>query len=179
MKRKIKVHLGNNRVDERVISYIPGRYILAFSITLFEVLAIIAVMIALCLYIPYFYIAVGITTFVVELKIISSNDNPDYKIPWMIFVLVIPVAGLMLYLIFGSRKLKKKFLKRLKQMKDLSYKIEDKKLFEDLENENPTAIKRDIDETICKSIAITPKMLKTNLFNKFFRALVRIFAPML
>ena len=40
-------------------------------------------------------------------------------------------------------------------------------------------LKIDIDTTISKSIEITPQMLKTNLFNRFFRALVRIFAPML
>jgi len=40
-------------------------------------------------------------------------------------------------------------------------------------------IKQDINNTINKSIEITPKMLKTNILNRFFRALVRIFAPML
>ena len=40
-------------------------------------------------------------------------------------------------------------------------------------------LKSDIVDTINKSIEITPKMLKTNIFNKIFRALVRIFAPML
>ena len=40
-------------------------------------------------------------------------------------------------------------------------------------------IKRDIDETLSKSIEIKKEMLKINIFNRFFRALVRIFAPML
>jgi len=139
MKRKIKISLGNDKVEERVINYIPGRYIVAFAITLFEVLAIIAIMVVLCVFVPYFYIAVGITTFAVELKIIASDDNPDYKIPWMLFVLIIPVAGLMLYFIFGSRKLKKKYVKRLEKLKSLSYKQDDTKLLEQLEKENPIA----------------------------------------
>ena len=40
-------------------------------------------------------------------------------------------------------------------------------------------LKDDINSTLNKSIEITPKMLKTNLFNRLFRAIVRIFAPML
>ena len=40
-------------------------------------------------------------------------------------------------------------------------------------------IKKDIDETLNKSILISNDMLKTNLFSRFIRALVRIFAPML
>ncbi len=102
MKRKIKLDLGNGKIKEREINYIPVRYIIAFSITILEVLAIIGVMVALCIFVPYFYIAVAITTFAVELKIIASDDNPDYKIPWMLFVLIMPVAGLMLYFIFGA-----------------------------------------------------------------------------
>ena len=90
------------------------------------------------MFVPYFYIAVGATTFAVELKIISSDDNPDYKIPWMLFVLIIPVVGLMLYFIFGSRKLKNKYLKRLQNLKSLSYKQDDSHLLNQLENENPT-----------------------------------------
>ena len=139
MKRKIKVNLGNNKVEEREINYIPVRYIFAFLITIFEVLAIIGVMIALCMFVPYFYIAVGITTFAVEIKIVASDDNPDYKIPWMLLVIIIPVAGLMLYFIFGSRKLKKKYVKRLESLKSLSYKQEDKELLEQLEKENQIA----------------------------------------
>ena len=139
MKRKVKVSLGNGKFKEREINYIPFRYIIAFFITLLEVLGIIGVMVALCIFVPYFYIAVGITTFVVELKIIASDDNPDYKIPWMLFVLIIPIAGLMLYFIFGSRKLKPKFIKRLKELKDLSYKKDNSDILEKLSQEDQQA----------------------------------------
>lgn len=40
-------------------------------------------------------------------------------------------------------------------------------------------LKNDIEDTLSKSIEIVPNILKTNVFNRFFRALVRIFAPML
>ncbi len=139
MKRKIKLDIGNGKFKEQEVNYIPVRYIIAFAITLFEVLAIIGVMIALCIFVPYFYIAVGITTFAVELKIIASDDNPDYKIPWMLFVLIIPIAGLMLYFIFGSRKLKPKFIKKLKELKNLSYNKDSSNLLKKLKQENSQA----------------------------------------
>lgn len=139
MKKKYKIHKGNI-VEEKEINYIPVRYIFAFLITIIEVLLIIGVMIALCMFVPYFYIAVGITTFAVELKIIASSDNPDYKIPWMLVVLIIPIAGLMLYFIFGSRKLKKKYIKKLENLKRLSYKHDDTQILKQLENENSIAL---------------------------------------
>jgi len=81
----------------------------------------------------------AITTFLTELKIIASDDNPDYKIPWMLVVLVVPVVGLMLYFIFGPRKLKKKYIKRLSDLRNFSYKRNDSILLEKLNKENPYA----------------------------------------
>jgi len=115
MKRKYKVRINNKDV-EREINYIPVRYIIAIMITVFEILAVIGILVALCYYVPYFYILAWLTEIGCIIKIISSDDNPDYKIPWLLFVLIIPIAGFMLYLIFYSRKLQKKYIRRLKEM---------------------------------------------------------------
>lgn len=40
-------------------------------------------------------------------------------------------------------------------------------------------LKSDMEETLRKSIEVTPEMLKANLLQRFIRAVVRIFAPML
>ena len=40
-------------------------------------------------------------------------------------------------------------------------------------------LKADIEDTLDKSIFVTNDMLKTNLLQRFIRAVVRIFAPML
>ncbi len=40
-------------------------------------------------------------------------------------------------------------------------------------------LKRDIEESMAKSIEVTPDMLKTGLVTRFIRSVVRIFAPML
>ncbi|MBQ7408301.1 MAG: PLDc_N domain-containing protein [Clostridia bacterium] len=55
------------------------------------------------------------------MAIIASNDNPEYKIPWLLFVLILPIAGFMLYFIFYSRKLKKKFFRRLENLYSVKY----------------------------------------------------------
>lgn len=120
MKRKIKYNTGT-KVIEREVNYIPVRYIIAILITILEILAIIGIVIGLCYYIPYFYIAALLTTIVCELKIIASDDNPDYKVPWMLVILVIPIAGFMLYFLFSSRKLNKKYIKRLEYLKNNKY----------------------------------------------------------
>ncbi len=138
MKKKIKYYAGK-QVKEREINYIPVRYIFAMLITVFELLAIIGVVFALCYFVPYFYLLALATQIGVVVKIVASDDNPDYKVPWLLFVLILPVAGFMLYFIFASRKLKKKYIKRLKELRSLGYDQGDSQVFDRLKNESPVA----------------------------------------
>lgn len=123
MKRTIKVKNNKNETVEKQITYIPMRYIIAIMLTIFEIIAIIGVLLVCILYIPYFYIAVIITEIVVILSLISRNDNPDYKIPWLIVVLVIPVVGFMLYFLFYNRKLNKKYINKVYDLKNRNNKL--------------------------------------------------------
>ena len=114
MKKNIKVYDKGKYIDKE-INYIPLRYIFAILITVLEILLIIGVMVALALYMPYFYIAIILTVVCVVISIICSNDNPDYKVPWLLFVIVVPIVGFMSYFLFYKRKLDKKYTKRLNE----------------------------------------------------------------
>ena len=138
MKKKYTVKTGNETI-EREYNYIPVRYIIAVLITLFEILAIIGIVIACCYYIPYFYVAAFLTEVFCVIKIIASDDNPDYKVPWLLFVLILPIAGFMIYFLFYSRKLQRKFVRRLNELKSYQYKKDREEAIGKLEGENPHA----------------------------------------
>ena len=138
MKQKYRYFDGQKQV-EREYAYIPCRYIAAVLITLSEIAAVIASVILLCVFVPYFYILCYITSFACILKIVASDDNPDYKVPWILVVLLIPVAGFMIYFMFYSRKLQKRFVKRLGAMKANTYRQDDRELFDKLNEENSVA----------------------------------------
>jgi len=138
MKRTYRYQTGDTTI-EREYNYIPVRYIIAMLITVLEVAAIIGIVIACCYYIPYFYLAAWATEIACVIRIIASDDNPDYKIPWLLFVLILPVAGFMLYFIFYNRTLQKLFVRRLQALKDRGYKKEDSALSDALKQQSPTA----------------------------------------
>lgn len=138
MKKKYQYRAGD-KIIEREYSYIPVRYIIAVLITVFEIAAIIGVMIAICIYVPYFYILCYVTAFACIIKIVASDDNPDYKVPWVLFVLVVPIAGFMLYFMFYSRKLQKKFVRRLSELERYDYEKDDSDSKSALAKENPVA----------------------------------------
>ncbi|MBR2375534.1 MAG: cardiolipin synthase [Clostridia bacterium] len=138
MKRNYKIKQGKKTV-ERSYTYVPARFIFAVLITVFEVCAIIGVVALLCYFVPYFYLAALVTQIVCVIKIIASNDNPEYKIPWLLFVLILPIAGFMLYFLFYSRSFSQKYVRRLKKLYGRQYPENDERLFAALKAENLTA----------------------------------------
>lgn len=138
MKKKIQYDV-NGKTVEREYNYIPVRYIIAMAITVIEIVAIIGIVVVLCYYVPYFYVAAWLTEIACVIRIIASDDNPDYKVPWLLFVLILPIAGFMLYFIFSSRTLKKKYVRRLVALKEGSYKKEDSEALAALATEDQMA----------------------------------------
>lgn len=138
MKKKNKYHVNKKKIESSN-SYIPIRYIFAASISLLEVLLVICTVVALCYFVPFFYLLAYLTQIFCVLNIIASNDNPDYKIPWLLLVIILPIVGFMLYFLFYSRKLKKKYIKRLKYLYEKGYEKDDTLLLSKLGEENEQA----------------------------------------
>ena len=122
MKKTIRVY-ENGRYIDKEISVIPMRYIISILLAIVEIAAIIAILVVLAMYVPYFYIAIYITVVGIIIKIISSDENPDYKVPWIVAVIALPIVGMMLYFMFSKRKLPNKIINRLKIInKPIDYK---------------------------------------------------------
>ena len=137
--KKSYVYQLNGKPVEKEYDYIPFRYIFAILLTVLEVAAILGIVIALCRYVPYFYILAWLTQIACVIRIVASDDNPDYKVPWLLFVLIVPIAGFMLYFLFYSRTLQRRFIKRLQELKKQGYPEKDTALRESLRQENPVA----------------------------------------
>lgn len=134
--KKTHVYKAGNKIIKNEINYIPFRFIFALMITVLEVAMIIGIVVLLCYYVPYFYALALATQVFCVIKIITSNDNPEYKIPWLFFVLILPIVGFMLYFIFYSRSLNKKYVRRLKRLYEEKYPENDKQNFTALKKEN-------------------------------------------
>lgn len=86
------------------------------------IIIIVEVLLMTCFFIKassYTYLAV-ILTFVVDILaiavIINSNANPEYKVSWIAVVALVPILGVLLYVLFYRRRMTKReerFLKGL------------------------------------------------------------------
>lgn len=53
------------------------------------------------------YIIQLVANFIVVIYILNRFDNPSYKTTWIMFILGIPIVGVVTYLLFGGRKVPK------------------------------------------------------------------------
>ena len=181
MKRKYQIHTRDKTI-EREYSYIPVRYIIAAIITLLEIAAIIGIMIALCTSIE------SAALRGVDVRIIVPHI-PDKKLVFQMTVSFyhrLMKSGVKIY------EYKPGFIHAKSYIADDEYamigtiNLDYRSLVHHFENgvwmyncESIKDMKADVDETLAKSIEITPDKLKTGLLTRFIRAVVRIFAPML
>lgn len=138
MKKKIVIY-DKDGAKEQEVNYIPVRFIIAMLLIVLETVGVLALTILCAIYIPYFYILMYLTEIFCVLKIVNSRENPDYKIPWLLFVLVVPVAGFMIYFMFYDRKLSKKYIKRMEKIHHQQIDTKDEELLGKLKEEDRPA----------------------------------------
>ena len=162
MKVRYSYYIRRKKII-REYTYIPTRYILAGFMTVVEIMAILAMMIILCVNIPLFYTLAIVAQALCIVRIIASDYNPDYKVPWLLFVTILPVVGFMLYFMFYSRKLKPRFTNRLQKLKESSYTKDDSAEFASLKEKSPTAYRHA--KMLCN---ISESHLFTNTKQEYF-----------
>ncbi|MBQ9766312.1 MAG: cardiolipin synthase [Lachnospiraceae bacterium] len=173
MKKKIIIY-DQHGAKEKEINYIPVRFIIAMLLIVLETLGVIAITILCAIHIPYFYLALYATQIFCVLKIINSEENPDYKIPWLLFVLIVPVAGFMIYFMFYNRKLSRKYIKRIVDTYNNQIHTDDKQAFSELEHDNKAAYLNA--NQLCK---MSSTHLYRNTSAKYFDMGEKLFACML
>ena len=64
----------------------------------------------------YFYIFCEVLSLIIVFSIVSKQDNPMYKIAWIIPIMMVPVLGGFFYLLFGKRNISPRIRRRLEQL---------------------------------------------------------------
>ncbi|MDR2559441.1 MAG: cardiolipin synthase [Oscillospiraceae bacterium] len=106
---------------KKILKLLTSRAFLVSALMFIEIALVASIMIFLSqLFLPIFFLFL-LSNIIIVLGIISRNNNPMFKIAWLIPVLAIPVAGALFYIMFGRTHLNKKNTKRL----TLAYKSAD------------------------------------------------------
>lgn len=94
-------------------------------------------------FVPMYFIFI-LLSFCMSIYTINRNDNPSYKIAWIILIMSLPILGGLVYVLFGGQKVPKELRIRDRASKQLNQEIiwQNYELMERLEKIDPSAFKQ-------------------------------------
>lgn len=90
------------------------------------------------------YTALIFLSVIVVIYIVNRPDNPSYKLSWAIFILVVPIVGGVLYLVFGGKKIPKALRKEMVTSSNVNvpYLIQDPAVLNQIRQMDPQIFKQ-------------------------------------
>ncbi|QQO11200.1 cardiolipin synthase [Breznakiella homolactica] len=83
------------------------RIIIIILLMIIQILLLVGMIWRFNQYFVYFYAICYVIGTILLLQIINSSNNPEYKLAWIIPLLLVPIFGGLFYLLFGLNRVKK------------------------------------------------------------------------
>ena len=96
--------------------FIFSGYFLSFVMIMLEVATLFFLIVRLSAYSIYFLLLTLAVNFLSLLSVINADTNPEHKVTWISVILLLPILGSLLYILFRSRGMTKPEQKRAEQI---------------------------------------------------------------
>ena len=124
----------------KLLKILFSRYAISAFLLLLELGLICVFLFELSYYSVYFLIAVIAINALSLVAVINEEGNPEYKLTWMAVVLLVPLFGTVLFLMFKRRRMSRREVRRLRLIgEELLEYPESHDAFSDLGEENSLA----------------------------------------
>ena len=97
----------------KILKALFSRVVIVGLILIFQILWFLFILFRLSRYSNIINIAFTIISILVVIYIINKNDNPGYKMAWIVPILLFPLFGGLLYVFMGDKKPTRKMRKKL------------------------------------------------------------------
>ncbi len=95
-------------VLRKLFSILFSRYMLSAIIILAEIGLLLCLVIEMSAYSALFLVFMLFINLIVLVAIINADYNPEYRVTWIAVVLIVPVLGAVIYILFRRRKMSKR-----------------------------------------------------------------------
>lgn len=116
-EKKVKHKVGFLR---RLLSLVTSRLVVVAILLILQAAILITTIFFLSSYSTGISLAFNILSVAVIFYLINKSDSPEYKIAWIIPILVFPVFGGLFYLLLGGDKSGTPFLRKMQKILDES-----------------------------------------------------------
>lgn len=100
----------------KVIKMVLYKYGIQTLCIILEILGIIYFFGFLAHYAKILWLLAYITNYVAFISVVNKKKNPEFKIPWISIILIVPLFGTLLYGMFFGRKMSRKEIKHFKKL---------------------------------------------------------------
>jgi len=99
-----------------VLKFFTNRFFIVSLLLLFQIAIVIYALYKITTFGYTMIAGLEILGIVIVLFILNRDFHPEYKIPWIIFVLLMPLAGFCFYLIYGRAHPPKRFANKMSKV---------------------------------------------------------------
>ncbi len=83
----------------------------------------------------WIYALLEVLSVVITVALIARNDNPAYKVAWIVVIMALPIFGICIYLLFGADTLKRADMLRLARLERKYFPKQNTAVLEKMESE--------------------------------------------
>ena len=85
---------------------IPGRILTAGILIILQIALFAAVALSISHWLSFVYRIIQFLSMIMVIWIINKRDNPSYKFTWVLFILLAPCVGGVLFFLWGNGKVR-------------------------------------------------------------------------
>lgn len=96
----------------KLLSLLHNKILIISILILIQLIVFFAIVVKLSeFFVPIYFMLIALS-FCMSIYIVNKNDNPTFKIAWVLLIMGLPVFGGLIYLLFGGQKVPKELRKR-------------------------------------------------------------------
>lgn len=129
---------------KRLLSFFKSKIFYVGILILMQLIILCALIFLLSYQFYWFYILSLILSIIASVYIVNREDNPSFKILWVLLIMSVPVMGGLFYILFGGRKVPKELrIRDQRSMEELSQVMkQNHDMLNALRQEEPQAYKQ-------------------------------------
>lgn len=128
----------------RLLSLLHNKIFIVAVLIIIQLSVFLGIVFKLSEYFVAIYFILIALSFCISIYIINKNDNPTYKMTWVLLIMAVPVFGGLIYLLFGGQKVPKELRKRDNEAVENYQEViwQNQEIMDQLEQEDPVAHKQ-------------------------------------
>ena len=103
----------------RLVKLLTHRVFRVAVSILIQLGALLIVLLRFNEYYQQFNLICSVLSLIIVINIVGNRSNPSYKIAWIIPIMLFPIFGWLLYLLFGGNRLSRRTRRKMQSMNDV------------------------------------------------------------